>query len=619
MDLTRISHVRNWGLRVLIAPSLLAAASLAHLPLALPVEASLADAIEVDSFENVTATIELALPGGSVEVVSLIGTAIAHVFFEGTEGQADDDDMDGRDEVSTELVSLYLRGYSAVLGPVQMSLNQGIDSSGEMEERVNGTAGTLDVAPFSSGGLVDSFFDIYFGLEIGGVELHNVTPQRLSGVISHKPAALGESYESITSIQLMNANGEPTEVFIGATRVVPNPLIEVDTFENTATTIELILPTGGSEVIFLTGPSTTHVFFEGSVEGGAGDHDGNGRDDVATELVSLDLRGYSLMLGPVQLSLNTEIPSLGEMEEQGNSTSGTLDVAPFSAGGLVDSFLDVFFVLTYGGGTELHNGVPQRLTAALAHKPPAYGEAYESAEDIELLSATGQSTGLFVGATEHVPNPLIEVDEFANTATTIELILPTGGSEVIFLTGPSTTHVFFEGSVEGGAGDDDGDRLDEVATELVSLDLRGTSAAMGPVRLSLNTELPSLGEMEEQVDSTPGTLDVAPFTGGGLVDSFFDLFFVLDIDGAPFHNESLERLYGEISHKPPAAGEAYENLEQVELYDAEGQATGIFIGAIEDFDFVPEPQSGWMIAAALSTLALLHRRRRTSSRIEIES
>ncbi len=65
-----------------------------------------------------------------------------------------------------------------------------------------------------------------------------------------------------------------------------------------------------------------------------------------------------------------------------------------------------------------------------------------------------------------------------------------------------------------------------------------------------------------------------------------------------------------ISHKPPAAGELFESRERVELLNENGEPTGLFIGRIEDFLFVPEPQSGWMIAAALSTLAFLERRAR---------
>ena len=64
--------------------------------------------------------------------------------------------------------------------------------------------------------------------------------------------------------------------------------------------------------------------------GHASDSDGDGLDQVASEMTQLDLHGTSSM-GPVQVSLDPAHRSLGEIEEQVNNTAGILDVPPFAS------------------------------------------------------------------------------------------------------------------------------------------------------------------------------------------------------------------------------------------------------------------------------------------------
>ncbi len=103
------------------------------------------------------------------------------------------------------------------------------------------------------------------------------------------------------------------------------------------------------------------------------------------------------------------------------------------------------------------------------------------------------------------------------------------GDEAINLTGPTGHDVFFEGPSEGDAFDDDLNGLDEVETEMVALNLTGTSST-GPVTLTHSPVQDSPGMMEDLVNNTPGTLDIQPFRPSGSVDSFFDVFFEIDID-----------------------------------------------------------------------------------------
>ena len=102
----------------------------------------------------------------------------------------------------------------------------------------------------------------------------------------------------------------------------------------------------------------------------------------------------------------------------------------------------------------------------------------------------------------------------------MELVQPV----LIDTVGPAEVHVFFEGATEGVAYDDDNNNLDEVETELVSMDLRGSSP-LGPVSVTLREDVASRGEISERINEVRGLLEVAPFDAAGVsADSFFDVW-----------------------------------------------------------------------------------------------
>ena len=188
--------------------------------------AALGGVTEVDTFAHSWGQIELLLPGGASEIIDLYGTSEIHVFFEGgIEGIADDNDLDGLDEVQTEIVAMNLTGTS--FGGFELRLNpmSWLQSPGEIEETINNTGGTLDLPPFTPTGTANSFFDVFFELEFltSGLTLLNVTPARIDTVINEKPPANGDIYQSTATLQLFDENGLPTEYFIGLIQYEPNP------------------------------------------------------------------------------------------------------------------------------------------------------------------------------------------------------------------------------------------------------------------------------------------------------------------------------------------------------------------------------------------------------------
>ena len=67
------------------------------------------DAIEIDTFARSWLRFDMRLIDGTTLTIDLYGPSEFHVFFEGpTEGDADDDNSNSREEVPTEIVSLKI-------------------------------------------------------------------------------------------------------------------------------------------------------------------------------------------------------------------------------------------------------------------------------------------------------------------------------------------------------------------------------------------------------------------------------------------------------------------------------------------------------------------------------
>ncbi len=350
---------------------------------------------------------------------------------------------------------------------------------------------------------------------------------------------------------------------------------ETDHFPRTSTIIELCTD-GSSETVAVLGPTTVVVDVGPN---GETTQVADGLDRAITHIVQLDLNGLS-SLGPTQARLNPRIPSEGCITEQANLTPGILDVPPFTASGSADSCFDLYVEIvaqTPNGPFVLRNTQPKRMCSMISHKPPGPGTVYESPNKVPLCLADGTASGYSLCATRHWPNPPVEIDRFDHTLGDLTLMMPDGSSQTVTVSGPTTVAVYFEGTEQGDAMDNDGDGRDEVRTELIELSLGGLSPTLGPVRVGLNTTLQSLGEMEETANNTPGRMDLPPFTAGGTAESFFDVFLEIEVAGQTFYTRQPKHMAGVISHKPPAPGDLYGGVEPVELYDKLGRPTGILL------------------------------------------
>jgi len=368
------------------------------------------NAVEIDVLAPSYCEQEIIGPGGGPVIIWMTGQMVMHVFFEGpTEGIADDDDMDGRDEVQTEIVELSLSGIAPTNVPVHLHLDANWPALGQMEETSNDTPGILDVPPFAPGGTVDSVFDVNLVVVIDGHVMYTETPVYWSGTLTAKPAGLTDVYYNSQNVKLVDANGDPTGFTLGTGRYRPKPVVEIDTLDDSMCELDFVLPDGTTIPLELEGSSTIHVFFEGLTEGSAYDDDADMLDDVRTELVQLNLTGFEPELGVISLSLDTYAPSHGQMEERNDNTTGLLDVPPFASDGLIESFFDVYFKFEFGG-IVTYGDEPMHLTGWFTRKPAGPGEAYEELKLIGLLDSDGVPTGFGLDDTRYKPTVCGDLD-----------------------------------------------------------------------------------------------------------------------------------------------------------------------------------------------------------------
>ena len=116
--------------------------------------------------------------------------------------------------IDTEIVSLSLSGNSGVLGPVEVGLNPSHPSTGQISGPLNG--GGMPDFP------VDSFFDIFYEINVDGSDMTNPNPSRLSGPANSELLA-DDEHKSDGEISL---TGEEKTCIIKSFRLIPKPTVE---------------------------------------------------------------------------------------------------------------------------------------------------------------------------------------------------------------------------------------------------------------------------------------------------------------------------------------------------------------------------------------------------------
>ena len=359
-----------------------------------------------------------------------------------------------------------------------------------------------------------------------------------------------------------------------------------------------LFPDAGVGAILDFGAGAEWQPFSGEVSVDRLPIDGEPGQLFQTEIVSMSLQGEHPTLGPVILTQNVTTPSLGLISEQ---TPG-VDFP-------VDSFFDVFFEIeipSLGATATVGNDAAVHVSALLDQLPHGEGDTYRASlpQPLELINkTTGQPSGMTISGLQLTPAP--EVDVFSEALARVGLEnTSTGDTYTALLSGGISSRVFLEGPL-GGAYDDlplgGGDGLDEVTTELVSMNLTGRNPMVPGGSLSLfgNCSRRSFGQMTEAINNASGTLDVHPF-GDGVVDSFFDVFFELggDFGDGPqlLIAETSKRIDATIATKPPTYEPYQSSSEPVPLRTEGGGGTPWRITTVTvimdpafDFGDAPDP------------------------------
>ncbi|MHC4691931.1 MAG: DUF7901 domain-containing protein [Planctomycetota bacterium] len=350
---------------------------------------------------------------------------------------------------------------------------------------------------------------------------------------------------------------------------------EIDRF-NFSEEVELVTPLG-KEFIDTSGAVTMHVFFEGPDEGDARDDDGDGFDEVELEIIDFSFTGTSPLLGEVELREHPSLATRGLIKELLDLVPGNLDVPPFApAGNQARMDVDFYFEVEFDGKV-LYTNQPLRLNLIIDHKPPGLLPWFSLHDHLPLIYANGNPARSYIALGTHWQGPTFEVDPFQFTRVNLEILKVGSPPEVVELTGFSSMYVLFAVFGEGYCGDGDGDDLEDADTEMAALDLTGSSPNLGMVHMRLAPVWPSVGEMEERINNTEHILDIPPFALEGSADSFFDMFFELEIDGEVLHNEDPLHWSQTIHHKPPKDA-LYEDAVGVPLYDENGNPSDYSVG-----------------------------------------
>jgi hypothetical protein len=275
----------------------------------------------------------------------------------------------------------------------------------------------------------------------------------------------------------------------------------------------------GPQLIILTGPVTTVARGKGGATTGSWD----------TEMVSMSLSGD---VGGVSIEIR---------ESPQRQSPGETNVADNGDGTFnIDSFFDVFIELSVGGSAfqpqtnEASRMDLQRVTPTVVLGDPTLPPENRAIDCAQIV--TGYAgldllaffpNGIAFSNPRHKCFQNVSVstdpatgDETSTFDSILEGTIDDGsGPQPVILTGPVTTVARGKGGATTGSWD----------TEMVSMSLSGDVGGVS-IEIRESPGLPSPGRVR--------VLDIG--TGDYQIDSFFDVFVELSVDGGPFQPQTNE-------------------------------------------------------------------------------
>ena len=320
-------------------------------------------------------------------------------------------------------------------------------------------------------------------------------------------------------------------------------------------------------------------------------------DTIQTEIVSLSLQGTHPSLGPINVHLDPDQPTLGEINNIQQSADCGFERA--------DSFFDVFFEVDVSAlGETWFPERPVRLENELTTLPPRR-EDYENPflDPIVLRDrATGQPRGQLLYEIHRVDPPFDPGPVCMDTWLDLQLTVPSAGifQEPLGAQGPSTVAVGPPFVIDGTCSDgspclndvDCGtagpcEQREAVQTEMTEMSLSSVQPhpMLGDYQIHVREQPPSLGLT--QSESAHSTYPA---------DSFFDVFVDIDTAMGRFStSQQPVHVQAPIRNIPPDPGTPFQSPpgQMYPVFDEQGNPVGDIRNVVHQthtpFDWQPPP------------------------------
>jgi len=503
--------------------------------------------------------LELQSPTGGSEKVTMSGPATAAVYINKS-GLASDHDGNGLDDVKAKLIYLNLVGTSPTFGTITLSLNPYKSSMGQVEETANSTPGVLDIPPYTAAGSAMASFAASIKLEIGGNSYFASSLIEFFTTLTALPpiSATLEPLATTMTVDLLDDSGRPT----GYQIISISPCSSTGGEYDFGDAPDPLYPT------FLSSNGARHIIVKGYYLGSDVDGEPDGQSSASAN--GDDVNGSDDEDGVTVLSPLT--PGMGCLFQISVSDSGYISGGvDCNADGDWDDSGEFLCIPVRKPGVLWVYPIP-----ATAKPGPTFARfrfSHQAGLMATGLARDGEVEDYQVRIEPEGIQPRPYPFEH-KICLTMDMYLFGLGHIRTQVAGMLLEHVFFEGGSAGTANDDNGNGRDEVVTQLMTLDLTGVDPLVGTVKVSLHPTLPSWGLMEENANSTPGILDLPPYTATGSVESFFDVFFQITLPdiGMVLQTNASKKLEGTLYHLPPSTDDVYAEAlpDSVGLYSTSG-------------------------------------------------